>query len=46
MGTTRTYELTVPSVQPGKYQIAVRLRPYLPELPHLMDFAYVRWISF
>ena len=46
MGTIRTYELTVPSARPGKYQIAVRLRPYLPELPHLMDFAYVRWISF
>lgn len=45
-GTLRTYELTIPSAQPGKYQIAVRLRPYLPELPHLMDFAYVRWISF
>lgn len=46
LGTIRTYELMVPSAQPGKYQIAVRLRPYLPELPHLMDFAYVRWISF
>ena len=45
-GSRRTYELTIPSALPGKYQIAVRLRPYLSELPHLMDFAYVRWISF
>lgn len=46
LGSLRTYELTIPSTRPGKYQIAIRLRPYLPELPHLMDFAYVRWISF
>ncbi|MDR0536606.1 MAG: alpha-glucan family phosphorylase [Tannerellaceae bacterium] len=39
------YELKVAAAEAGMHKIAYRVFPVNPDLPHRMDFAFVRWIS-
>ena len=43
-GTVATYELTTKLKEAGSIRYALRMYPKCSELPHRMDFAYVRWI--
>ncbi|MDH6357274.1 alpha-glucan family phosphorylase [Parabacteroides sp. PF5-9] len=44
-GTKLYFELTASPVQAGNIQMGFRVFPENKELPHRMDFAYVRWIQ-
>jgi len=44
-GSKLYFELTTAVVEPGIHKIGYRVYPVNAELPHRMDFAYVRWIS-
>ncbi|GAB6394312.1 MAG: alpha-glucan phosphorylase [Bacteroidales bacterium] len=44
-GSKLFFELKTASVETGIHKIGFRVYPVHPELPHRMDFAYVRWIS-
>ncbi|MDR1919587.1 MAG: alpha-glucan family phosphorylase [Tannerellaceae bacterium] len=39
------FELKVASAEAGIHKVGFRVYPVNPELPHRMDFAYVRWIT-
>lgn len=39
------FELKASPSEAGTYKIACRIYPVNPELPHRMDFAYVRWVQ-
>ncbi len=43
-GTVYTYALKVKIKEAGIFRYALRMYPKNKELPHRMDFAYVRWI--
>jgi starch phosphorylase len=45
-GSKLYFQLTVASAEAGIHKIGFRVYPENPELPHRMDFAYVRWLSF
>ncbi|GHU55395.1 alpha-glucan phosphorylase [Bacteroidia bacterium] len=45
-GSKLYFQLTVASAEAGIHKVGFRIYPENPELPHRMDFAYVRWISF
>ena len=38
------YVLSLRNSRPGSYKYALRILPRHSELPHRMDFAYVRWV--
>lgn len=44
-GSRLTFELTATSPEAGIHQVGFRVYPVNEDLPHRMDFAYVRWIS-
>ncbi|MDR1499732.1 MAG: alpha-glucan family phosphorylase [Tannerellaceae bacterium] len=44
-GSRLFFELKVASAESGVHKIGFRVYPLNPELPHRMDFAYVRWIK-
>ena len=44
-GAKLYYELKFTSTIPGLKKLAFRVYPVNPELPHRMDFAYIRWIQ-
>ncbi|MDD4516505.1 alpha-glucan family phosphorylase [Massilibacteroides sp.] len=44
-GSKLFFELTTTPTDAGIQKIAFRVYPLNPELPHRMDFAYVRWIQ-
>lgn len=44
-GSTLHFELHESLYTPGVHQYALRVFPKNEDLPHRMDFAYVRWIS-
>ncbi len=44
-GSKLYFELKVASTEAGVHKIGFRVYPLNKELPHRMDFAYVRWIS-
>ncbi len=44
-GAKLYFELKLTSTLPGLKKLAFRVHPVNPELPHRMDFAYVRWIQ-
>jgi len=45
-GSKLYFELESTPSQSGNLQIGFRIYPENKELPHRMDFAYIRWISF
>jgi starch phosphorylase len=45
-GARLFFELKVAAAEAGIHKIGFRVYPLNPELPHRMDFSYVRWISF
>jgi len=45
-GSKLYFELKSTPSQSGNLQLGFRVYPENKELPHRMDFAYVRWISF
>ncbi|HUI32269.1 MAG TPA: hypothetical protein VLY84_01525, partial [Dysgonamonadaceae bacterium] len=44
-GSLLYFEMHESIRNPGIHQYALRVYPKNVELPHRMDFAYVRWIS-
>ncbi|MBP7179729.1 MAG: Maltodextrin phosphorylase [Bacteroidetes bacterium ADurb.BinA261] len=44
-GSVLYFEMKKALNDPGTHQYALRVFPKNPDLPHRMDFAYVRWIS-
>ncbi|MDR1402493.1 MAG: alpha-glucan family phosphorylase [Tannerellaceae bacterium] len=44
-GSRLYFELKVSAPEAGLHKIGFRVHPVNKELPHRMDFAYVRWIS-
>jgi starch phosphorylase len=44
-GSRLFFELKVASAEAGIHKVGFRVYPLNPELPHRMDFAYVRWIT-
>lgn len=42
-GTTVTYTLDYRSTRSGSFDVALRIFPSNPRLPHRMDFALVKW---
>ncbi|MDR1356926.1 MAG: alpha-glucan family phosphorylase [Tannerellaceae bacterium] len=44
-GSRLFFELKVASAESGIHKVGFRVYPLNPELPHRMDFAYVRWIT-
>lgn len=44
-GRRETYTLKLTNTRPGSYKYGIRILPSHAELPHRMDFAYVRWVS-
>ncbi|MDD2437265.1 MAG: alpha-glucan family phosphorylase [Massilibacteroides sp.] len=44
-GSKLYFELKATPSEPGSHKVAYRVYPVNPELPHRMDFAYVRWIQ-
>jgi starch phosphorylase len=44
-GSKLYFELKAASPEPGARKVGFRVYPFNTELPHRMDFAYVRWIS-
>ena len=44
-GTTVYYELHVTAVEAGTFKFGLRIFPDNKDLPHRMDFAYVKWLS-
>jgi len=44
-GSKLYFELKVASAEAGIHRVGFRVYPVNPELPHRMDFAYVRWIT-
>lgn len=43
-GSLLYFQTKEPLNNPGTHQYALRVFPKNPDLPHRMDFAYVRWI--
>lgn len=43
-GTRAEYEVTIAPMQPGAYDLAIRMYATHPLLPHRMDFNLMRWI--
>lgn len=43
-GKIATYKISVIPIKPGAFNFGLRILPKHPDLPHRMDFAYVRWI--
>ena len=44
-GTKMFFELKATPVEAGSQKIGFRMFPKNPNLPHRMDFAFVRWIQ-
>ncbi len=44
-GSRETFVLSERITRPGSYRFALRILPHHSELPHRMDFAYVRWVN-
>lgn len=44
-GSRETFTLRERNTRPGSYKYAIRILPHHAELPHRMDFAYVRWVN-
>ena len=44
-GSKLFFKLEIVPETPGIVQLAFRVYPYNPELPHRMDMAYVRWVN-
>ncbi|MDR1259437.1 MAG: alpha-glucan family phosphorylase [Tannerellaceae bacterium] len=44
-GSRLFFELETASSEAGIHKVGFRVYPVNPELPHRMDFAYVRWIT-
>ncbi|MDR1555931.1 MAG: alpha-glucan family phosphorylase [Tannerellaceae bacterium] len=44
-GSRLYFSLEVASAEAGIHKVGFRVYPVNPELPHRMDFAYVRWIT-
>lgn len=44
-GSRETYSIEHANNTPGQFKVGVRILPKHSELPHRMDFAYVRWIA-
>ena len=44
-GSKLYFELTTTPTVAGLHKMSFRVYPQNPELPHRMDFAYVRWIQ-
>ena len=44
-GTKMFFELNVTPTEAGNMEIGFRIFPKNPDLPHRMDFAFVRWIQ-
>lgn len=44
-GAVVTYETQLTNKRPGHYKVGLRILPRHAELPHRMDFAYVRWVN-
>ncbi|MDR2118311.1 MAG: alpha-glucan family phosphorylase [Tannerellaceae bacterium] len=44
-GSRLFFELHVAAAEAGIHKVGFRVYPLNPELPHRMDFAYVRWIT-
>ena len=44
-GSKLYFKTTLAIRQTGNHKVALRVYPKNPDLPHRMDFAYVRWIS-
>lgn len=45
VGSKLYFELHASPSEAGIYKVAYRVYPVNPELPHRMDFAYVRWVQ-
>lgn len=44
-GSVETYAIELQNKRPGHHKVGLRILPRHEELPHRMDFAYVRWVS-
>lgn len=44
-GSRETYAIDHLNSIPGQFKVGIRIVPTHEELPHRMDFAYVRWIA-
>lgn len=44
-GSKLFFKLTTTPSEAGNHKIGFRVYPVNKELPHRMDFAYVRWIQ-
>jgi starch phosphorylase len=44
-GARLFFELNVAAAEAGTHKVGFRVYPVNPDLPHRMDFAYVRWIA-
>ena len=44
-GSVVSYELNLQLMNAGTFGYAIRMYPKHPELPHRMDFHYLKWIQ-
>ena len=44
-GSKLTFELTTTPIEAGNHKMGFRVYPLNKDLPHRMDFAYIRWIQ-
>lgn len=44
VGSVQYFETSKPLNDPGSHQYGIRVFPKNPDLPHRMDFAYMKWI--
>jgi starch phosphorylase len=44
-GTKLYYHTHIKASQPGAYKLCLRVYPFHKDIPHRMDFAYVKWIN-
>ncbi|MDR1562030.1 MAG: alpha-glucan family phosphorylase [Dysgonamonadaceae bacterium] len=45
-GSRITYTFTSKAINSGAFKMGIRLFPDNPDIPHRMDFAYVKWVNF
>ncbi|GAP72259.1 glycogen phosphorylase [Candidatus Symbiothrix dinenymphae] len=44
-GTLRYFSTRIIAEEAGKFRFGIRIYPYHEDIPHRMDFAYVKWIN-
>jgi starch phosphorylase len=45
-GSRITYSFTSKATDAGSFKVGIRIFPDNPDIPHRMDFAYLKWVNF